>query len=70
MAKSEYVKKSAPEFCEVSIVHDGKKYVEVEKVTGLVHSSQATNPKGSTQITRNSQRYLFLCWCFSGKFYY
>ncbi|GMN46002.1 hypothetical protein TIFTF001_015206 [Ficus carica] len=33
MAKGEYVKKSALEFCEVTIVHDGKKVCEVEKAS-------------------------------------
>ncbi|XP_010102485.2 U-box domain-containing protein 52 [Morus notabilis] len=65
MAKGEYVKKSAPEFCEVTIVHDGKKVSECQKVVRFVHSSQASSPKRSSGVTRHSERNLFLCACFS-----
>lgn len=62
MAKGEYVKKSAPEFCEVTIVHDGKNVCEVEKVTEF-----SSPGRSSSHITRHSERNLFPCACFSGK---
>ncbi|PON72271.1 Universal stress protein [Parasponia andersonii] len=70
LAKGEHVKKSAPEFCEVSIVYEGKKVVDGEKVNGFaLHTSHASSPRRSSQINRHPQRNMFLCGCFSGKSY-
>ncbi|GMY14925.1 U-box domain-containing protein 33-like isoform X2 [Fagus crenata] len=67
MAKGKFIKKNAPEFCEVTIVHDGKKVVESQQVNELVHSSLASSPS-RPEIMRQSERNFFECVCFSGKF--
>ncbi|PON96721.1 Universal stress protein [Trema orientale] len=70
LAKGEHVKKSAPEFCEVTIVSEGKKVVDGEKVNGFaLHTSHASSPRRSSQINRHPERNMFLCGCFSGKSY-
>lgn len=67
MAKGKFIKKNAPEFCEVTIVHDGKKVVDNQQVQELVHSSLASSPN-KPEIARQSERNFFECVCFSGKF--
>ncbi|XP_075480088.1 U-box domain-containing protein 52-like [Primulina tabacum] len=58
LGKGEYIQKKAPEFCEVTVVYDGKKTDGQRKV------HEARRP----QITRHSERNFFECVCFSGKF--
>jgi len=67
MAKGKFIKKNAPEFCEVTIVHDGKKVVDNQQVKELVHSSLASSPS-KPEIARQSEKNFFECVCFSGKF--
>ena len=67
MAKGKFIKKNAPEFCEVTIVHDGKKVVDNQQVQELVHLSLASSPS-KPEIARQSERNFFECVCFSGKF--
>lgn len=70
MAKFEYVKKGAPDFCKVSVVHEGKKYVGLlEKSTGIVHSSRANSLGVSSETTLHSSRKssFLIRGCFSGK---
>ncbi|KAK2663670.1 hypothetical protein Ddye_002244 [Dipteronia dyeriana] len=62
--KGEFVKKNAPEYCEVTIVNGGKKVMEEGQV---VPSSPHSGP-GRQKISRLSQRNMFECVCFSGKF--
>ncbi|KAL4634142.1 hypothetical protein ACB092_04G176900 [Castanea dentata] len=67
MAEGKFIKKNAPEFCEVTIVHDGKKVEDNQQVKELVHSSLASSPS-EPEIARQSERNFFECVCFSGKF--
>ncbi|XP_073128740.1 U-box domain-containing protein 52-like [Henckelia pumila] len=55
IGKGEYIQKKAPEFCEVTVVYDGKKMETHCKV----HKSQTA--------TRHSERNFFECVCFSAK---
>ncbi|XP_031254879.1 U-box domain-containing protein 33-like [Pistacia vera] len=66
LGKGEFVKKNAPDHCEVCIVHDGKKVQEGQEVAE-VHSSLPSRPR-RLQISRAVQRNFFECLCFSGKF--
>ncbi|GAV64601.1 Usp domain-containing protein, partial [Cephalotus follicularis] len=66
MGKGEFIKKNAPEYCEVTVVYNGKKVVDGEQITELDHSSMASNPQRS-EVTRHSERNFFECVCFSGK---
>ncbi|KAK3227950.1 hypothetical protein Dsin_007812 [Dipteronia sinensis] len=65
--KGEFVRKNAPEYCEVTIVHGGKKVMEGEQVAEEVPSSSPSGPRRQ-KITLPSQRNFFECVCFSGKF--
>ncbi|KAH7528407.1 hypothetical protein FEM48_Zijuj05G0069000 [Ziziphus jujuba var. spinosa] len=70
LGKGETVKKSAPESCEVTIVYNGKKVEDGEKVTELVHNaSLQTSSTGKSEFSRQSERNFFECSCFSGKFH-
>ncbi|KAJ0106607.1 hypothetical protein Patl1_18121 [Pistacia atlantica] len=66
LGKGEFVKKNAPDHCEVCVVHDGKKVQEGQEVAE-VHSSLPSRPR-RLQISRAAQRNFFECLCFSGKF--
>nr|GME03653.1 U-box domain-containing protein 52-like [Ipomoea batatas] len=63
----EYIEKNAPDFCEVTIVCEGKKMMN-----GKVQSENfpsSLRPQRRPEITsRNSERKFFECVCFSGKF--
>ncbi|XP_060170727.1 U-box domain-containing protein 35-like [Lycium barbarum] len=52
----EYVKKNAPDFCEV-------------KVVGQVQKPKQGFNQAQPEIARNSERNFLECICFSGKFY-
>lgn len=68
LSKGEFVKKNAPEYCEVTIVHEGKKVVDSQKVVEAepAHSSSHSSP-GRPQVKGRSPRNLFECVCLSGK---
>ncbi|XP_019181913.1 PREDICTED: U-box domain-containing protein 54-like [Ipomoea nil] len=63
----EYIEKNAPDFCEVTIVCEGKKMMN-----GKVQSENfpsSLGPQRRPEITtRNSERKFFECVCFSSKF--
>ncbi|XP_044486023.1 U-box domain-containing protein 33-like isoform X2 [Mangifera indica] len=63
MGKGEFIKKNAPDCCEVSIVQDGSKVREGQELAE-VHSSVPSRPR-RPQI---SQRNLFQYACCSGKY--
>ncbi|OMP09354.1 UspA [Corchorus olitorius] len=58
----EMLKKNAPDYCEVTIVYNGKKVEEFQQEADdqLVHSPQEPG--------LNSERNFFQCVCFTGKF--
>ncbi|XP_023516951.1 U-box domain-containing protein 33-like [Cucurbita pepo subsp. pepo] len=58
MAKGEFVKKNAPECCEVTIVYEGKKVDERHQEMGLLPSSQNSGCR-----RRRSGKNLFECVC-------
>ncbi|XVF11147.1 hypothetical protein REPUB_Repub08aG0001000 [Reevesia pubescens] len=61
----ELIKKNAPEYCEVSIIHDGKKVQNCQQESDqLVHPSQESSPQ---RTGLNSERNFFQCVCFTGK---
>lgn len=73
LPKGEFVKKNAPDYCEVTIVHDGKKVVDGQKVAEaeLARSSSPSPSSpgtGRPQVKGKSRRNLFECVCLSGKF--
>jgi hypothetical protein len=70
MATGEFVKKNAPDFCEVIVVHDGKKVVvDSRQVKDAVHSSPAAPSPARPEITGcHSKKKFFECVCFAGKF--
>ncbi|XP_043725583.1 U-box domain-containing protein 33-like [Telopea speciosissima] len=67
LGKGEFVKKNAPDFCEVVIVCDGKKVVDRQQRSGLEPSSPASSSR-RPEIERHPERHFFECVCFSGKF--
>ncbi|XP_042947528.1 U-box domain-containing protein 33-like isoform X2 [Carya illinoinensis] len=68
MAKGEFVKKNAPEFCEVSIIHEGKKVVESQEIEEPACSTDlASSPGRAENNTHQSDWNFFECVCFSGK---
>ncbi|XVF49307.1 hypothetical protein PTKIN_Ptkin04bG0001000 [Pterospermum kingtungense] len=60
----EMIKKNAPDYCEVTIVHDGNKVEDCQREAELVHPSQKSSPQRSGL---NSERNFFQCVCFTGK---
>lgn len=63
MATGEFVKKNAPEFCEVTIVYEGKKMDDQrQQEMGLFSSSQDSDCR-----RRRSGKNLFECVCLSSK---
>ncbi|KAJ4850862.1 hypothetical protein Tsubulata_007096 [Turnera subulata] len=64
LTKGEFVKKNAPDFCEVTIIHDGKKIADGQQVTEVVPSSSPKRP----HITDHFEKKFAGCTCFSGKF--
>lgn len=74
VGKAQHVQKSAPEYCEVTIVYDGKKVVEGDgknvvddKQQSNVSSIVASNP-GKLKSAQQPPRTFLDCICFSGKF--
>ncbi|XP_050221050.1 U-box domain-containing protein 33-like isoform X2 [Mercurialis annua] len=64
IAKAEFVKKNAPEYCEVTVVHDGKKIPEVHQATKMVHTSLSSTTH-TQDFSRNSDKKFYNCVCFS-----
>lgn len=62
MTKGEFVKKNAPEYCEVTIVYEGKKVNECQQEMGLLPSSKVSDLQ-----QRRSGKNLFECVCLSSK---
>ncbi|KAF3437516.1 hypothetical protein FNV43_RR20270 [Rhamnella rubrinervis] len=70
LGKGEVVKKSAPKSCEVTIVYEGKKVEDGQKLaTEIVHSSLKGSSTRRPKTSRHSERNFFECSCFSGKFH-
>lgn len=67
LGKGEYVKKYAPEYCEVSVVFDGKKMKD-EQPQSREESKSKTAANQRPQTPKISERHFFECVCFSGKF--
>ncbi|XP_018809008.1 U-box domain-containing protein 54-like isoform X2 [Juglans regia] len=69
MAKGEFVKKNAPEFCEVTIIHEGKKVVESQEIEEPACSTDLSSSLGRAEKynTHQSDWNFFECVCFSGK---
>ncbi|KAJ9140270.1 hypothetical protein P3X46_030937 [Hevea brasiliensis] len=65
LAKAEFIKKNAPDYCQITIVPDRKKVVDDQKVTELVHPSHPTNPKRPDISRSNSEKKFLECACFS-----
>ncbi|KAK6276646.1 hypothetical protein POUND7_006355 [Theobroma cacao] len=61
----ELIKKNAPDYCEVTVVHDGKKVQDCQQEPEQVHSSQESSPQRPGLIP---ERNFFQCVCFTGKF--
>lgn len=64
LAKGEYVKKYAPEYCEVTVVYDGKKMKDQQSQN---KEEIDVSKSKSNQVSRNSEKHFFECVCFSGK---
>jgi hypothetical protein len=62
LAKGEFVKKNAPDYCEVSIIHESKKIMDGQHGIEPV-SSCPQRP----DVIRNSEKKFFELACFSGK---
>lgn len=60
------MKKNAPEYCEVIIVHGGKRILESDQQVAEVVPSPP--PPSRKKVSRPSRRNLFECACFSGNF--
>lgn len=74
LGKGQYVKKHAPDFCEVILVYDGRKMKDdqhqvQQKTLEMVPSKPNGVPETGQrpQVSRNSERNFFECACFSGK---
>ncbi|KAF5957454.1 hypothetical protein HYC85_004679 [Camellia sinensis] len=68
MGKGEYVKKNAPEFCEVSIVYDGKKLEDdsqQQQQVVVLPSALASSRRRRPALTLLSQKNFLHCVCLS-----
>ncbi|KAL7601579.1 hypothetical protein Lser_V15G21409 [Lactuca serriola] len=74
LGKGEFIKKNAPDFCEVSIICNGKQVTTTgqqrQVAGGVVSPSDVpTTSKNELKITHfQSERKFFECACFSGNF--
>ncbi|KAI3454436.1 hypothetical protein Pfo_011099 [Paulownia fortunei] len=66
LGKGEYVQKYAPDYCEVTVVYDGKKMKDRQSQNTEEMAKTASNQR--PQVARHSERHFFECVCFSGKF--
>ncbi|KAL0417184.1 UNVERIFIED_CONTAM: hypothetical protein Slati_3550300 [Sesamum latifolium] len=62
LGKGEYVKKYAPDYCEVTVVHDDRDRKTKDR------QSQTSDQIVASQEPRATERHFFECVCFSGKF--
>ncbi|KAL0318566.1 UNVERIFIED_CONTAM: hypothetical protein Sangu_2012800 [Sesamum angustifolium] len=62
LGKGEYVKKYAPDYCEVTVVHDDRDRKMKDR------QSQTSDQIVPSQEPRATERHFFECVCFSGKF--
>ncbi|KAL0356241.1 UNVERIFIED_CONTAM: hypothetical protein Sradi_4071000 [Sesamum radiatum] len=62
LGKGEYVKKYAPDYCEVTVVHDDRDRKTKDR------QSQTSDQIVPSQEPRATERHFFECVCFSGKF--
>lgn len=60
LAKGEFLKKHASDYCEVTVVYNGQNVSDNERV-------REPNRPGK-EVARHSERKFFECVCFSGKF--
>lgn len=69
VGKAQYIQKTAPEYCEVTIVYDGKKVADSkqQKLNENGSSIVASNP-GKLKSSQQPPRTFLDCICFSGKF--
>lgn len=77
VGKAQQVQKSAPEYCEVTIVYDGKKVVEGDSKKVVNGKQQQSNEnvssivesnRGKLKSAQQPPRTFLDCICFSGKF--
>lgn len=69
--KGEFVKKNAPDFCEVSIIYNGKQVMvgQQRHIAGVTPSNIPTTSRNGLQITPfQTERKFFECACFSRNF--
>ncbi|KAI6675396.1 hypothetical protein NL676_003302 [Syzygium grande] len=64
LAKGEFVKKHAPDYCEVTVVYDGQKVSDNESARELNHPNEVSSSSGK-EVARHSERNFFECMCFS-----
>ncbi|KAF8005910.1 hypothetical protein BT93_K0253 [Corymbia citriodora subsp. variegata] len=64
LAKGEYLKKHAPDYCEVTVVYKGQKVSDNERAGELNCPYEVSG----SPVARHSERNFFECVCFSGKF--
>ncbi|KAL0341565.1 UNVERIFIED_CONTAM: hypothetical protein Scaly_1819100 [Sesamum calycinum] len=62
LGKGEYVKKYAPDYCEVTVVHNDRDRKTKDR------QSQTSDQIVPSQEPRATERHFFECVCFSGKF--
>ncbi|KAJ9163792.1 hypothetical protein P3X46_023423 [Hevea brasiliensis] len=68
LAKAKFIKKHAPDYCQVTIVHNGKKVMDDQQGAEMVHPSLTYNTQRPDITRSSSERKFFECVCFSGKF--
>ncbi|KAI3820734.1 hypothetical protein L1987_08282 [Smallanthus sonchifolius] len=68
-SKGEFVKKNAPDFCEVSIICNGKQVTigQQVQVTGVTPNMPTTSQNGFKSAHSQVERKFFECACFSRK---
>ncbi|KAF8378232.1 hypothetical protein HHK36_029571 [Tetracentron sinense] len=67
LGKSEFVRKNAPNFCEVTIVFNDRRVMGIQQVPGLEPSSPASSDRRPI-TTRHPEKNFFEWVCFTGKF--
>ncbi|KAK6924800.1 hypothetical protein RJ641_009126 [Dillenia turbinata] len=67
--KAQFVQKNAPDYCDVNIIHNGNKVVNVQTETQTsTPSSPARGAKGSDLSRQPEKGNFFECVCFTPKF--
>ncbi|XP_010037522.2 U-box domain-containing protein 52 [Eucalyptus grandis] len=67
LAKGKFLKKHAPDYCEVTVVYNGQKVSDNERARELNRPHEVLSSSGEA-VARHSERNFFECVCFSGKF--